>query len=144
MGSRRLLGRRALNQAACRSSSDLSSPCEPSGSEFRSRWRLTNTVGTTLLQDNEVISSRVTHNEDMASLGMALVMVLRDHRRAGAQSGDLSLGVDLGDAQHRFTRVSSSPALAEQCDREGPYRSMFPNLERDCDIWEKWKSRSGQ
>ena len=34
--------------------------------------------------------------------------------------------------------------LDEQCDRDGPYRSMHPQIERDCEIWEKWKSGSGQ
>ena len=47
-------------------------------------------------------------------------------------------------------RNAPSPAysrllpLDEQCARDGPYRSMLPNSERDCDRWEKWKARSGQ
>jgi len=34
--------------------------------------------------------------------------------------------------------------LDEQCARDGPYRWMHPQFERDCDRWEKWKARSGQ
>ena len=41
----------------------------------------------------------MTHNEGMANLRMALPLVLRDDRFALAQSGDLSLGMDMGDPQ---------------------------------------------
>ena len=34
--------------------------------------------------------------------------------------------------------------LDEQCARDGPYRSMFPQFEQDCERWEKWKARTGQ
>ena len=53
----------------------------------------------------------MTHNEGMASLRMALPLVLRDDRFALAQSGNLSLGVDMGDAQLPSRIFTSSFAL---------------------------------
>jgi hypothetical protein len=87
------------------------------------------------------VGSQVTHNEGMASLRMALPLVLRDYRRVGAQSGDLSLGVDMGDAQLPSRIFTSDPV-------GGALRSgrplSDPQFERDREIWEKWKSRSNQ
>src|SRR5262245_47314336 len=72
------------------------------------------------------------------SYGTSFLM-LRDCRFAGAQSSDLFLGVDMGDAQ-RPPSESRLISLEELCARDNPLRSQVANF--DCDKWKK--SRSGK
>jgi hypothetical protein len=75
---------------------------------------------------------------------MALPLVLRDYRRVGAQSGDLSLGVVMGDTQ-RPSHEERLITPEELCAPDNPDRSVFTKSALDeCARWVKSKSRSGQ
>jgi len=65
---------------------------------------------------------------------MALPLVLRDYRRVGAQSGDLSLGVVMGNTQRPSSRGTSQHDGRALRSGEPPSVAGF---KFDCDIWEK-------
>jgi hypothetical protein len=85
----------------------------------------------------------VTHNEDMANLRMALLwccatIVLLLLSQA------IYPWVGIWETRNSPPVYSRLIPLEELCARDGPYRLMHPQFERDCEIREKWKSRSGQ